>query len=97
MEVKKEGYESYYDVAFLEYLIQTVDDAPVFNNFLVQEQQICEKMLKELVHRFVFTSDVQSILKSHKLVTLINAIQWYTEWGFTVRYWKVKNSIRFLF
>ena len=79
------GYESYYGVAqddlkYLEYSISVIDGAPVFNNLLIQEQQICEKMLKELVHRFVFTENVQSILKSHKLITLVNAVQDYTGW-----------------
>lgn len=80
------GYDSYYTVAnddlkYLEYSISVIDGAPVFNNLLVQEQQVCEKMLKELVHRFVFTEDVQSILKSHKLTTLVNAVQKYTGWN----------------
>lgn len=96
------GYESYYDVAkndlaFLDYSMQAVDGAPAFNNFLVQEQQICEKMLKELVHRFVFTSDVQNILKSHKLITLVNAIQKYTEWDLQLDIGKLRILSDFYF
>ena len=88
---------SYYDVAeddllYLEYSIGTIDGAPVFNNFLIQEQQICEKMLKELVRRFIFTNNVESILKSHKLVTLVNAIQSETNWQLNLN----DGDLRFL-
>lgn len=96
------GYESYYEVAkndlkYLDYSMQAVDGAPAFNNFLLQEQQICEKMLKELVHRFVFTSDVQNILKSHKLITLVNAIQRYTEWDLQLDSGKLRILSDFYF
>lgn len=79
------AHTSYYDVAkedllYLEYSIKVIDGAPVFNNLLIQEQQICEKMLKELVQRFVFVDNVEAILKSHKLITLVNAIQTETNW-----------------
>ena len=96
------GYESYYEVAkndlkYLDYSMLAVDGAPAFNNFLVQEQQICEKMLKELVHRFVFTSDVQNILKSHKLITLVNAVQKYTEWDLQLDSGKLRILSDFYF
>lgn len=88
---------SYYDVAkddllYLEYSMKMIDGAPVFNNILVQEQQVCEKMLKELVRRFVFTENVESVLKSHKLITLVNAIQNETGWRLDVR----ADELRFL-
>lgn len=88
---------SYYDVAkddllYLEYSMKMIDGAPVFNNILVQEQQVCEKMLKELVRRFVFTENVESVLKSHKLMTLVNTIQNETGWRLDVR----ADELRFL-
>ncbi|RKI42923.1 hypothetical protein D7V86_00015 [bacterium D16-51] len=38
---------------------------------LWHEQQVCEKFLKHLVRLYVFDSDVDKVLKSHKLITLI--------------------------
>lgn len=88
---------SYYDVAkddllYLEYSMKMIDGAPVFNNILVQEQQVCEKMLKELVRRFVFSENVESVLKSHKLVTLVNSIQKETGWELAIK----ADELRFL-
>lgn len=53
-------YSSYYVVAkndldYLEFSIALVDKAPNFNNMIIQEQQVCEKMLKHLVKTFVFS------------------------------------------
>lgn len=88
---------SYYDVAkremeYLDYAMTTIDGAPFCNNFLIQEQQICEKMLKDLVQHFVFVSNVESILKSHKLVTLVRAIEDNTGYNLNLSV----NDLRFL-
>lgn len=88
---------SYYSVAkddllYLDHSMNTIDSAPVFNNILIQEQQVCEKMLKELVLRFVFSDDAEAVLKSHKLITLLNAIQSFTAWDLGLN----KSDLRFL-
>ncbi len=74
------NYSSYYDVAsnelqYLRFVMGQVEQAPSFNILVVQAQQIVEKYLKHLVQTYVFTEDVNKILKSHKLITLYYALQ----------------------
>lgn len=74
------NYNSYYDVginelAFLEACMQVIDKTPTFNGFVVQEQQVCEKLLKHLVQVYVSDPDVEKVLKSHKLYTLVTRIE----------------------
>ena len=73
-------YSSYYDVAlndlkYLNYCIDGIDHMPEYNNVMIQEQQVCEKLLKHLVRLYVFDADVDKLLKSHKLITLVNRIE----------------------
>ena len=73
-------YSSYYDVAlndlkYLNYCIDGIDHMPEYNNVMIQEQQVCEKLLKHLVRLYVFDADVDKVLKSHKLITLVNRIE----------------------
>lgn len=73
-------YSSYYDVAlndlsYLEFNMQEIEHMPEFNNIVMHEQQVCEKFLKHLVRIYVYDSDVEKVLKSHKLNTLVSRVE----------------------
>lgn len=71
--------KSYYDVAlndlrFLEFCYENLDEAPNYNNILVQEQQVAEKLLKHLLDVTVDSDDAIVLLKSHKLQNILRRL-----------------------
>lgn len=90
-------YSSYYDVAsndlaYLDFIMGKIERMPEYNNVVMHEQQVCEKYLRHLVRLYVFDDDVDKVLKSHKLNTLVGRIEKAVGYSLDVD----SNMLRFL-